>query len=121
MTDIPFDFVLDYLPTNITLKKMFGMHYIYMGKRILLILRKRNNEPQFNGVWVATTRSHHESLKNEIPELVSTSIVGDEQPGNWLLIHESAEDLEGASIKVCDLISRGDGRIGRVTKKSPVG
>jgi hypothetical protein len=119
MTTLPFDFVLDYLPPGIVVKKMFGMHYIYLGKRIMLILRKRNNEPEWNGVWVATSRAHHESLKNDIPELGSFSFEGDERQGNWLMIPDKAEDFEGAAIKVCELISHGDPRIGKVTEKSP--
>jgi hypothetical protein len=118
-TCIPFDFVLDYLPNGIIVKKMFGMHYIYLGKRIMLILRKRNNEPEWNGVWVATSWAHHESLKNEVPEFGAFSFEGDERQGNWLMISDDAEDFEGAAIKVCELISHGDLRIGKVTEKAP--
>ena len=32
-TSIPFNFVFDYLPDSIVVKKMFGMHYIYLGKK----------------------------------------------------------------------------------------
>ncbi|HEY4323529.1 MAG TPA: hypothetical protein VGN20_06070 [Mucilaginibacter sp.] len=119
MASIPFDFVFDYLPTGTVVKKMFGMHYIYLGKRIMLILRQRGNEPEFNGVWVATSKIHHESLKNDVPELGGFFIKGNEQHGNWLLIHDSVEDFEGAVIKACELISHGDPRIGNVTERSP--
>ncbi|HEY2580397.1 MAG TPA: hypothetical protein VGI43_01240 [Mucilaginibacter sp.] len=120
MTTAPFNFVFDYLPTGIVVKKMFGMHYIYIGKRIMLILRKRDNEPEFNGIWVATIKSHHESLKNEIPELGGFFVNGDERHGNWLLIHESVEGFEEAAISICELISHGDSRIGNLTEKSPI-
>jgi hypothetical protein len=113
---VPFDFVFDYLPAGITVKKMFGMHYIYLGKRIMLILRKSANQPGLNGIWVATDKEHHESLKKDIPELGAFVMDGDERHGNWLLIQDTAEDFEGAVIKVCELIAHGDARMGRVPK-----
>jgi hypothetical protein len=116
---VPFDFVFDYLPTGIIVKKMFGMHYIYLGKRIMIILRRSNNQPELNGVWVATGKEHHESLKDKIPELGNFFINNDERHGNWLFLQDTAEDFEGAAIKVCELITHGDPRIGRLTEKSP--
>jgi len=120
MTSVPFDFVFDYLPANITVKKMFGMHYIYLGKRIMLILRKRDNEPELNGIWVATGKEHHESLKNNVPELGAFFIDNNERHGNWLFLRDDADDFEGAAIKICELIAHGDPRIGKVTEKPPI-
>jgi hypothetical protein len=117
---IPYEFVLDYLPANIVVKKMFGMHYIYWHKKIMLILRRRLNEPEFNGVWVATNRSHHDSLQKDVPELGSFVWDGNEQRGNWLVIKDGADAFEESAIKVCELISHGDTRIGNVTEKAPL-
>jgi hypothetical protein len=117
---IPYEFVFDYLPSGIIVKKMFGMHYIYLSKRIMLILRKRDNSPELNGIWVATDKEHHQSLKNNIPELGPFFIDGDERHGNWLLIPDDAEDFEEAAIKVCEMISHGDPRIGKLTEKAPI-
>ena len=120
LKSIPFDFVFDYLPESIVTKKMFGMHYIYWGKKIMLILRSRGNEPDLNGVWVATGKAHHESLKTEIPELGPFFINHNERHGNWLLIQEDADGFEEAAIKVCGMISHGDTRIGKATEKPPL-
>jgi hypothetical protein len=113
---VPFDFVFDYLPTGIIVKKMFGMHYIYLGKRIMLILRKSNDQPEWNGIWVATGKEHHESLKNNIRELGAFFLSGNERHGHWLLMKDNVEDFEGAAIKVCEMIAHGDARIGKETK-----
>ena len=82
---IPYEFVLDYLPPGIIVKKMFGMHYIYLAKKIVLILRKRDNEPELNGIWVATDKEHHQSLKKDIPEFGPFFIDGAE-PGDTLAV-----------------------------------
>lgn len=116
---VPFDFVLDYLPQSIILKPMFGMHYIYLGKKIMIILRSRNNEPELNGVWLATNKTHHQSLKKEIPELSPAFIAGDERESNWLFVHPDAEGFEEAAIKICELVSHGDLRVGNITSKPP--
>jgi len=117
---VPFDFVLDYLPSNIILKKMFGMYYIYLGKKIMLILRKRANEPELNGIWLATEKKHHESLKIELPGFGGFTVKGYEHQGNWLFLRDDFDDFEGTAIKVCELISHGDLRIGRETAKGPI-
>src|ERR1700712_4991118 len=117
---VPYDFVIDYLPASMIIKPMFGMHYIYLGKKIMLILRKRDNEPELNGVWLATNKKHHESLKKEIPELGPAFMAGDERQGNWLFIHPEAEGFEETAIRICELITHGDPRVGNVTQKPPL-
>ncbi len=117
---IPYEFVLDYLPPDITVKKMFGMHYIYWQKRIMMILRRRLNEPEFNGVWVATNKTHHDSLQKDVPELGPFYWAGNEQRGNWLVIGDGMDGFEEAAIRVCGLISHGDPRIGNLTEKAPL-
>lgn len=117
---IPYDFVFDYLPLGIIVKPMFGMHYIYLGKKIMIILRKRDNEPELNGIWVATSKEHHQTLQTNIPELGAFFIDNDERHGNWLFIADDSENLEEATIKVCELIVHGDLRIGRLTEKPPL-
>ena len=117
---IPYEFVFDYLPAGITSKKMFGMHYIYWGKKLMLMLRKRDNEPEMNGIWVATNTKYHESLKKDVAVFVPFKMDGYEHEGNWLLIPDNAEELEEAAIRVCEMISHGDPRIGNLTKKPPL-
>ena len=116
----PYDFVFDYLPPGIIVKPMFGFHYIYWGKKLMLILCTNLKHPEWDGVWIATDKGHHQSLKKEIPDLSSFFIDNDERHGNWLMIMATAEDFEGSAIKVCEMISHGDPRIGRLTEKGPM-
>jgi hypothetical protein len=118
---IPFDFVFDYLPRHVVSKAMFGMQYIYLNKKIVLMLRKAVKEPHMNGVWVATKKEHHESLEKDIPAMVDFVLDnGEIYESNWRLIRDDRDDFETMAIKVCEMISRGDPRIGKLTKKPPL-
>jgi hypothetical protein len=116
---MPFDFILNYLPRNLTIQPAIGMFYIYCNKKIVLIARQTAKNKQHNGLWIATNREDHASLKAEIPAL--TDFVFDEDntiDSAWLLLSEDHDDFERAAGAVCELISNRDKRIGRVTKKS---
>lgn len=116
--NIPFDFVLDDLmPLDVTLKPMFGMWAIYAGEKIMLILRQREDQPEKNGVWVATSEEHHKSLKNALPSLRSIfTYEGSDKDTEWQLLPVEADDFEASVGKVCELIKNGDRRIGRIPK-----
>ncbi|MFB9841700.1 hypothetical protein [Mucilaginibacter ginsenosidivorans] len=118
---IPFDFVFDYLPHNVVTKSMFGMQYIYLGTKLMLMLRKSVKEVEMNGVWVATAKEHHQSLEKDIPAMVGYVLDnGEIYESNWRLIKDDRDDFEEAAIKVCELIARSDPRIGKLTKKAPL-
>jgi hypothetical protein len=114
---VPYDFVFDYLPQNVITKRMFGMYYIYLNKKIVLILRKAGKNLDMNGVWVATSKQHHQSLDKEVPALADFVLDnGETHDSDWRLIKDECDDFEEAAIKVCELISHGDKRIGKETK-----
>ncbi|MDR6941407.1 hypothetical protein [Mucilaginibacter pocheonensis] len=114
---MPFDFLLDYLPAGIVVKPAIGMFYIYFDQKIVLIFRKVSKNPQHNGIWISTRREDHASLKAEIP--VITDFVFDEGFDTaWLLLSDNHDDFESAAIQLCELVSRRDQRIGKVTSKS---
>lgn len=116
--NIPFSFVLDYLSTvEVTTKPMFGMYALYVGEKIMLILRQRKDHTDTNGVWIATQGDHHKSLKKELPSLcsISTYSAGIQQT-EWQVLPARADDFEASVIKVCSMITRRDPRIGRTPK-----
>jgi hypothetical protein len=115
---IPFPFVLDLLTSvNIVIKPMFGCQAIYVRDKIMLILRDREDHPDANGIWIMTSKEHHESLKKEFPSMQSVYILsnGKNETGTQM-IHKDADDFESSAMRICELILKGDLRIGRVPK-----
>lgn len=116
---MPFDFLLDYLPASVVVKPAVGMFYIYFDKKIVLIFRKVNKNPQHNGIWISAKREEHVSLKAEIPAI--SNFIFDEGENfdpAWLLLSDGNEGFEEAAIQLCELVANRDERIGKVTAKS---
>ncbi|QKJ32610.1 hypothetical protein HQ865_23545 [Mucilaginibacter mali] len=117
MKPVPFDFLLDYLPANTIVKPAIGMFYIYFDGKIVFIFRRTAKNPQHNGIWISTKREHHASLKEEIPAITDFEL--DEGFDTaWLLLSDQHDDFEGAAIQLCELVSRKDKRIGKITPVS---
>ena len=64
---VPFDFVLRYLyPVRPKVKKLLGCYALLDNEKILMLLRERDNQPEYNGVFVATEPHFYDELQNEI-------------------------------------------------------
>lgn len=96
---------------------MFGMFALYIGEKIVLILRQRTKYPEINGVWIATKEEHHKSLKKDFPSLQSISSYSDNNiETEWQLLALNSDDFENSVIKVCEFIKHNDPRIGKLIK-----
>jgi hypothetical protein len=114
---MPFDFLLDYLPPDIIVKPAIGMFNIYFDKKIVLIFRETGKNPQHNGIWISTQKTHHAGLKAQIPAVTQFELeeVFDTM---WLLLSNNHVDFESAAIQLCELVSSRDSRIGKITPMS---
>ena len=121
---VPHEFVLEALAgleprTN----PMFGCLAVYVGEKIVLILRdKRDHTASDDGVWLATTLDHHESLRKDFPNMRSITVLGKEVTG-WQVLPADAPDFEAAALRACELVAAGDPRIGKIPKpkRKPAG
>ena len=118
----PFPFVLDALAElDPYTRPMFGCTAVYVEEKIMLILRDKPAPAEANGVWVATTREHHESLRAELPSLRSISVLGPGVTG-WQMLPPDEPGFEEEVMRAVALILAGDARIGKVpTAKRPRG
>ena len=113
---IPFEFVLDALAALAPrTRPMFGCLAIDVGDKIVLILRDKPGSPADNGVWLCTTREHHESLRRLFPYMRSVRVLGKPVTG-WQVLPADAPDFEQAALRACELVAAGDPRIGKVPK-----
>ena len=113
---IPYDFVLEQLDALAPYTRpMFGCTAVYVRDRIVLVLRRKEQYKQDNGVWLATTREHHESLRREFPHMRSIAVLGSGVTG-WQILPEDAPDFEESIVRVCRLIRAHDPRIGKTPK-----
>ncbi|CAN5706492.1 hypothetical protein BH10BDE1_BH10BDE1_02820 [soil metagenome] len=113
-----FNFIFEELSDlDIESKPMFGARGVYYDGKIVFILRDRPSSPQDNGLWIATTGEHHESLRNEFPEMRSIELFGP-GPTGWQNIPLESETFEESALRICELIRARDPRVGKIPKKS---
>jgi len=94
---------------------MFGCLAVYVKEKIVLILRDKLKNTADNGVWLATTEEHHESLRREFPNMRSIQALGKAVTG-WQVLPVDAPDFEEAALRACELIVARDPRIGKVPR-----
>jgi hypothetical protein len=110
----PYEFVLDTLaPVRPFTRSMFGCVAVYVGEKIVLLLRHKSTSIEDNGVWLATTPQHHASLGREFPNMRTIKLLGKEVTG-WQVLPADAEDFEQAAMHAAELILAGDPRIGKI-------
>jgi hypothetical protein len=116
---VPHEFVLEAIASlSPETRPMFGCLAVYVDDKIVLILRDRGDQTQDNGVWLATTEGHHESLRLLFPHMRSIQAFGKEVTG-WQVLPADAPDFETAALQACELIVARDPRIGRVPGTRP--
>jgi hypothetical protein len=111
---LPHQFVLEAIAAlSPTTRSMFGCLAVYVADKIVLILRDKGGETADNGVWLATTKDHHDSLRREFPNMRSIQVLGKNVTG-WQVLPVDAPDFEEAALRACEHILAGDPRIGKV-------
>jgi hypothetical protein len=112
---IPFGWVLDELAAlDPTTRPMFGCTAVYARGKIVFILREKGGAPD-DGVWLATTRDHHPSLRALLPSMRSIAVFGAGETG-WQVLPVEADGFEEEVLRACALVRADDARIGKVPK-----
>ncbi len=111
---VPHEFVLDAIASlSPRTHPMFGCLAVYVGEKIVFVLRDRPDNTSDNGLWLATTQEHHPSLRREFPNMRSIQVLGKPVTG-WQVLPADASDFEEAALHACDLVIAQDIRIGKI-------
>ena len=95
---------------------MFSGFAVYVGDRIVLMLRDSAKSVEDNGVWLILSEGADPvdpRLRREFPSLRRIELLGD-KIGHWLLIPSDSPDFESEALHACDLLLRHDARLGRI-------
>jgi hypothetical protein len=114
---IPFDFILEELHAlKPIVRPMFGCFAVYVKDKIVLALRNRTEYSHDNGVWLATKREYHESLRSDFRSIRTIRLFGNRE-SNWQNLPIDADSFEEDVVKACQFILKGDARIGTIPRK----
>jgi hypothetical protein len=113
----PHRFVLDALAsTNPEVRRMFSGFAVYVGDRLVFMLRDHTKYPKDNGVWLVLsegTDPADASLRRDFPSIRSIQMLGN-KISHWLLIPSDSADFEREALGACGLILGRDPRLGRI-------
>ncbi|MBS2023924.1 MAG: hypothetical protein JST92_16085 [Deltaproteobacteria bacterium] len=113
---IPFEFVLDELAAvEPRTRRIFMATGVYVGEKIVFILNESEKYKQDHGVWIATGKEHHESLRKALPSMKNIDLLGKDT--HWQNLPSSGPDFEREVARACALVVAGDPRIGRVPQR----
>jgi len=118
---VPYPFILEALaPLEPEVRPMFGGYSVYVGDRVMFMLRDRPTETRDNGLWVifADERDASEqatALRWEFPSLRKIELL-EGKIRHWMVLPADAPDFESSAMHACELVRRRDARMGRVPK-----
>jgi hypothetical protein len=116
---VPHEFVVEALaPLDPEVRRMFSGFSVYIGDRIVFMLRDHLKSPRDNGIWLVLseeTNPADRSLRRDFPSLRKIELLGG-AIGHWLLIPSDGQDFEREAMRACELVLNRDARIGRVPK-----
>jgi hypothetical protein len=111
---IPFDFVLDELAElSPVTRPMFGCTSVYIGEKIVMVLRDKEGDLYDNGIWIATTEAHHAALRVDLPIMRSIKVFGEGVTG-WQVLPADDDRFEEHALRACEIVRVNDPRIGKI-------
>lgn len=113
----PYQFVLEALtPLEPEVRPMFSGFAVYLGEKIVLMLRDSLKNPADNGIWLVFSESAvlaDPQTTRDFPSLRSIELLGG-KIAHWRLIPADSPTFESEALHACDLLLKKDQRLGRV-------
>jgi hypothetical protein len=113
----PYPFILEALiPLNPEVRPMFSGFAVYLGDKIVLMLRDSPKQPEDNGVWLVfseVAKLTDAGIRRDFPSLRIIGLLGG-KIDHWRLIPADSPTFESEALHACELLLKHDLRIGRV-------
>lgn len=113
----PYPFIVEALtPLEPEVRPMFSGFAVYVGEKIVLMLRDSPKHPEDNGVWLVFSESASLAdlkIRQDFPSLRSINLLGG-KIAHWLLIPADSPTFESEALHACELLLKHDGRFGRI-------
>jgi hypothetical protein len=110
---LPYNFILSLLyPARPTVRKMLGCYGLYVEGKLVMLLRDKENQPEFNGVFIATQPKFFDALSSELHSSNMEFDI-DGAPHTWIFISEDLNDFSDKLKLAAELVKKGDERIGK--------
>ncbi len=113
----PYPFILEALtPLDPEVRPMFSGFAVYLGDKIVLMLRDSAKQPEDNGVWLVFSEAANladPGIRQDFPSLRLIGLLGG-KIAHWRLIPSDSPTFESEALHACQLLLKHDARIGRI-------
>lgn len=113
----PFPFIVEALaPLEPEVRPMFSGFAVYVGEKIVLMLRDSAKQPEDNGVWLVfseTANLADSGIRKDFPSIRLIKLLGG-KIGHWRLIPADSPTFESEALHACGLLLKHDVRFGRI-------
>lgn len=120
---VPYSFVLEALtPLKPQVRPMFSGFAVYVGDKIVLMLRDSQKHPEDNGVWLVFSERANladPGIRQDFPSLRLINLLGG-KIGHWQLIPVDSPTFESEAFHACELLLKHDKRFGRVPQSRQI-
>ena len=120
----PYPFIVDALaPLEPEVRPMFSGFAVYVGEKIVLMLRDSPKHPKDNGVWLVfseTANLADPGIRQDFSSLRLIELLGG-KIAHWRLIPADSSTFESEALHACELLLKYDARFGRTpqSRKTP--
>lgn len=113
----PYPFILEALtPLEPEVRPMFSGFAVYLGDKMVLMLRESPKQPEDNGVWLVfseVAKLTDAGTRRDFPSLRTIELLGG-KIDHWRLIPADSPTFESEALHACELLLKHDVRFGRI-------
>jgi hypothetical protein len=119
----PYPFIVEALaPLEPEVRPMFSGFAVYIGEKIMLMLRDSPKQPEDNGIWLVfseTANLADPGIRQDFPSLRLIKLLGG-KIAHWRLIPADSATFESEALHACELLLKHDVRLGRIPQSRQI-